>query len=329
MINKFKSIVIGCGIIGSGNYKDYKNSHAYAYKKNKNINLVCGVDTNKKKLRQFSKIFKCNNSTNILNTLKFYKPDVISVCTPDSTHFKIVNKILDSKFKPLIIFLEKPCCNNLREFNYILKKSKKKRVQILVNHSRRFNTNFLKLKTKIKNGKFGKLKSSYSFYYNGWMHNGIHLVDDFIFFFGKDLVVDKVEKANLLDKQKNLTFDAILRFKNSNTKLSFIGVDYNNYQIFDTDLRFENSRVCIDNFGQNIYIQKKNFNKLGENVLTNKKLLFLRPKISNFENAISKIVKYLKKKEKLYLKNYRIDDFKKTMKIMWDAQKKYENKFKK
>ena len=36
-----------------------------------------------------------------------------------------------------------------------------------------------------------------------------------------------------------------------------LSVDEKDYQIFDTDMRFEKFRILIENFGENIYIQKK------------------------------------------------------------------------
>ena len=45
---KYKSMIIGCGKIGSFSDEDYFLSHANAYKKNRNFKLVCGVDIKKK-----------------------------------------------------------------------------------------------------------------------------------------------------------------------------------------------------------------------------------------------------------------------------------------
>ena len=75
--------------------------------------------------------------------------------------------------------------------------------------------------------------------------------------------------------------------------------------------------------------KKKSKNKLNENILSDKKILFKKNKISNMENSIQIIAKYLKTKNKSCLVNYRMSDIKKTMKIIWEVKKKYENKYKK
>ena len=91
-------------------------------------------------------------------------------------------------------------------------------------------------------------------------------------------------------------------------------------------MRFEKFRILIENFGENIYIQKKIKNRLNENILTNKKILFKKAKLSSMKYSIQLIEKYLNTKNKIFLFNLRMNDIKNTMKIMWNVKKKYENK---
>ncbi len=324
--NKFKAIVVGCGKIGFGNKKYLVESHAYNYHESKQISLVCGVDIDKKKLKEFSRIFKCETSNNILYALEKYNPDIISVCTPDKSHFKIVNQILESKYKPSIIFLEKPCFQNIKEFNIITKNLKKLKTEIIVNHSRRFNKNYLKLKNMIQKNYFGKFLNSQSIYYNGWLHNAIHCVDELSFLLNRSFKISKVSKTLFFKDSKNLNYDVVLKTTDNKSKLLFLSVDEKDYQIFDTDMRFEKFRILIENFGENIYIQKKIKNRLNENILTNKKILFKKAKLSSMKYSIQLIEKYLNTKNKIFLFNLRMNDIKNTMKIMWNVKKKYENK---
>lgn len=326
MNHQFKAIVVGCGKIGFGNKRYLIDSHAYYYNRSKKISLVCGVDINKKKLNEFSKIFKCETSNNILYALKKYNPDIISICTPDKSHFKIVNQILGLKYKPSIIFLEKPCFQNIKEFNIIEKKLRKFKTEIIVNHSRRFNKNYLKLKNMIKKNYFGKFINSQSIYYNGWLHNAIHCVDELNFLLNKSFKIYKVSKTLFFKDKKNLNYDVVLKTTDNKSKLLFLSIDEKDYQIFDTDMRFEKFRIFTENFGENIYIQKKIKNKLNENILTNKKILFKKSKLRSMKYSIELIEKYLNTKDKSFLFNYRLIDIKNTMKIMWNVKKKYENK---
>ncbi len=326
MKNKFTAIVVGCGKIGFGNKKYLFDSHAFNYFKSKQISLVCGVDKNKKKLEEFSRIFNCETSNNISYALEKYDPDIISICTPDKSHFKIVNQILVSKYNPSIIFLEKPCFQNFKEFNIIMKKLKKLKTEIIVNHSRRFNKNYLKLKNMIQKNYFGKFLNSQSIYYNGWLHNAIHCVDELNFLLNKSLKISKVSKTLFFKDTKNLNYDVVLKTPDNKSKLLFLSVDEKDYQIFDTDMRFEKFRIFMENFGENIYIQKKIKNRLNENILTDRKILFKKSKLSSMKCSIQLIEKYLNTKNKSLLFNFRMSDIKNTMKIMWNVKKKYENK---
>ena len=107
----------------------------------------------------------------------------------------------------------------------------------------------------ISKNKFGKFLNSHSFYYNGWLHNAIHQVDDILYLFNSSLSIYRVEKSVL--SSNNQTFDVILKSKKKNNISFFIGTKEKNYQIYDTDLRFEKSRILIDNFAQTFYIQNK------------------------------------------------------------------------
>lgn len=326
MKNNFKAMIVGCGNIGSGKSKFKDHSHAYNYKINKDISLVCGVDNNINKLKNFKKIYKCPTEKKLQVALKKFNPNVVSVCTTDKSHFSIVKSIINSKSKPQLIFLEKPSFQNLYEYNYILKKLKKSKIEILVNHTRRFDKNFISLKKKIKKNVFGKLISSHSFYYGGWLHNAIHLVDDLNFLIGTSFSILKVNKS-VLNTNKN-SIDVVLKDKKGPSKFLFTSIDDKYFQIFDTDLRFERKRININNFGNKFYIQSKYKNKLNENVLSEQKSII---NISNnsMKNSISMISKFLKLKKKSVLLNYRLQDIKNTMKTMWEVQKKYENQLKK
>ncbi len=103
--------------------------------------------------------------------------DVVSVCTPDATHFDIIKNIFESDSTPKVIFVEKPVCSNHEELNYLEYFSRQKKTQIIVNHTRRFEEKHQDLKKLITLGTLGRLVRGDIFYYGGWKHNGVHIVD--------------------------------------------------------------------------------------------------------------------------------------------------------
>ena len=109
----------------------------------------------------------------------------------------------------------------------------------------------------IQKNYFGKFLNSQSIYYNGWLHNAIHCVDELSFLLNRSFKISKVSKTLFFKDSKNLNYDVVLKTTDNKSKLLFLSVDEKDYQIFDTDMRFEKFRILIENFGENIYIQKK------------------------------------------------------------------------
>ena len=121
---KYKAFIIGCGKI-AGLYDDFDDnqiySHARAYFENHKIDLVGCYDSNFDRSSQLAEKFETSSyDENYLEAFNIIKPDIVSICTPDVSHFEIVESILMSSYVPKIIFLEKPACDNHAQFKLSL-----------------------------------------------------------------------------------------------------------------------------------------------------------------------------------------------------------------
>ena len=111
--------IIGFGDIGYYLSKDKKRkqtwSHFEAYELIDKIELRAIVEINQKKIdfikKNYPQIFVFQNIEKLINSN--LNIDIISICTPTKTHFKILNKSL--KLKPKIIICEKPICSSVNE----------------------------------------------------------------------------------------------------------------------------------------------------------------------------------------------------------------------
>ena len=104
---KYKSIIVGCGKIAGlcDDNTAYVYSHAKAYSLNANIDLVCCCDLNIDKAKRLAEKYNVDLVNNdYLDVIEQQKPDIISVCTPDDSHFEIVMSILNSSTLPKILF---------------------------------------------------------------------------------------------------------------------------------------------------------------------------------------------------------------------------------
>ncbi len=323
-MNKYKSIIVGCGKIGSLSDEDYFLSHANAYKKNRNFKLVCGVDIKKANRKKFENKFKVSSSKNLINAINDHKPDIISVCTPDKTHYTIVKQILINKNIPRIIFLEKPCFQNMSELKEIKKLANLKNVVMIINHSKRFDPKITLLKNLFLKKKFGKIRSIYSTYYNGWMHNGVHIIDMIVYLFNSKLKIVNFLKPYF---RKKGNIDIHLKDNKNNFDLFVNSVDEKNFQYFKMEFFFEKFFISINNFGKEIFIKKVTKNKIGEKILGKKNYKFKSQKISPINNSLNIILKYFKEKDKSLLKEYDLDAIQKTMVQMWEIKKIHANRY--
>lgn len=329
---KYNAIIIGCGKI-AGKFESLKSkkiySHAQAYKRNSKIHLTAVVDSNFENVKSFAEKYKVKNYyTNLKQALLVSDPHVISVCTPDHTHYSICLEILtivNMKMKLKVIFLEKPCCQNEIELNYLIKLAKRKNIAIIVNHSRRFEEKHLQLKYLISKNKFGKLVHANILYYSGLMHNGIHAIDTFRFLTNDELIPKQLIKKYPSAYKNDFTINAILECKSSKAQVVLQSISEDYYQLFEFDLMFEKARIRIDDFGNIISIYNKFKNQENENVIPSLADINLKSKSNPIDNAIIQIVNLLDDKINKNIES-NIINIKNSMQTIWRIQNEFKSK---
>ena len=109
------------GIVGIGNW-GYKIFSRLKILDNRfEIKFVCDLKIkNLKKIDQ-----KFNRVKNYKNSSKFGEIDAVFICSNPISHFKIANYFLDNNVN---VFVEKPICDNLKQFKYLKRKAKIKKL---------------------------------------------------------------------------------------------------------------------------------------------------------------------------------------------------------
>ena len=315
------AVVIGCGRIAGLMDKTLSlpaQSHAAAYRQNPDIEVVCWVDVVEEKAQTMAEKSGTGSvRTNFTEALQEYQPDVISICTPDDTHFSVVMEILKSAFPPNIIFLEKPACRTSKELHQMIPAARVCDCEILVNHSRRFDTKHQHLKGLIAEGFFGELIRGDVFYYSGWMHNGIHIVDTLNFLFGDEIRLEKMLGKTESPYEKDPTLDAVLKFKNNAADVFLYAFDEEYYQLFEFDFKFDRARQRLEDFGSRIVYEKKEVNHLAENVLVPDRISFPDCAASPLENVVNGMVQFLRGGNDDPISGTRLTDILPTMETLW------------
>lgn len=247
----YKAAVIGCGRIGSEFDEDpkrkYVATHAGAYANNKRTKLVsvCDLDG--------SKLSKCKDRWQVPSVYKDYKSmlenekiDVLSICTPPSTHWQILKESV--KYPLKAIFCEKPISTNLDEAEQMVELCKKNHIILQIDHQRRFDSLHLDLRDIIRKKKFGEVQQV-NFYYTAGINNtGSHMFDLFRFFFGDAESIEAYFSKNMSGKPDDPNLDGFLRFKNG-LLITFQSCDVSKYLIFELNCLLEGARIVLKDSG--------------------------------------------------------------------------------
>lgn len=283
----YNAAIIGCGRIAGLNDDSADISsvrtHAKAYGNNSKTTLICAADVDPERLKKFggkwsiSKLYR-----DYKDMLMVEKPDIVSICTPNNTHYEVLKYIAQNTRNIKAVFCEKPMTMSVEQAEEIVRLYQEKETILAVNHTRQWEPGHVSIRELIKQGKLGRIQKVTCYYYKGIVHNGIHLMDYLLD------VLGKVEKAHILgameEPEGDLTLDAQLIFE-GNIPCILIGFDKQYYDIFEMDFVGTEGRIRIENFGLSFRYWKRELNPLygGDIELIEKPLGFE----SEYRNAMS------------------------------------------
>lgn len=184
---KFKAAVIGLGNIGSLFDEDPRrggvSSHVGAYLASPSLEIVAGADPEASKLERFSK--RCPGARlyrSYIEMLADNYLDIVSICSPTASHFEILSRTVDSAIRA--IFCEKPIASRVEDARQMVSICRKKKVILAINHTRRWDRNYVRVKECIDQGRIGEIKSIVGNYSDKVFMVGTHLIDMLRFYSG-------------------------------------------------------------------------------------------------------------------------------------------------
>jgi len=236
----YSVVLIGLGRIGY----EYDisnptyNTHFSAISNNKNFRIICAIDNDEIKRKNFSKqtgikTYKMDKFLKTKNTF-----DLLVIATPTETHLDVFKKI--KNFKSKIVLCEKPLSDNLQDTKEIINICKNSNFILLTNFFRRYEKSAIEIKRHINlNQKFKVVV----FYSNGIYNNGSHFLDLVDLWFGKPqsfLVLKKIKSYKLNDYD----VDFVLKFKNG--EITFLCWDEKFYSNYFIKIFTEKNRIDYD-----------------------------------------------------------------------------------
>jgi len=140
-------IALKVGLVGSGRVA---NVHIAAYKNIENVNIVAVSDVNVEKAKNFANIYGISKVFSDYRELFEMKElDFVDICTPTSTHAKIVCDAAEFGHN---ILVEKPMARSTSECEKMILRSKKHGVRLCVCHNQLFHPAVMKAKSMVDSG---------------------------------------------------------------------------------------------------------------------------------------------------------------------------------
>lgn len=240
-IKKYRVGIIGCGRMASLFEEDplmkKPCTHAGAYNSIPQTEIVSACDIRNDRLSKFSKKWSVKSLyTNYKEMLKKERLDIVSVCTHAPKHHEITIEAAEAGVSA--IFCEKPMATCLKEADEMIKVCKKNNVILVIDHTRRWDSDYRKVKEIIDSGKIEKIIVVNSYSTAGLLNAGTHLFDLLRFYNGD---VDSVFGHLKLDGTTDPSGIGLLNFKNGS--FGFFDCDFRNYLLFEIDLVGSNGRI--------------------------------------------------------------------------------------
>jgi predicted dehydrogenase len=175
-------LILGCGNIAGGfdsrsANNEYPQSHAGAYRRHGGFELACCVDPDANKREAFAKTWSVHTSVATIEQAASSgdRFDVIVICSPTAQHAADLATVL--RLRPRLVVCEKPVTPTAAETSYWVEAYAAEGVPLLVNYTRRWAPDIVRVAYELSSGARGPLRCVIGIYNKGLMNNGSHLVD--------------------------------------------------------------------------------------------------------------------------------------------------------
>lgn len=183
----YRAGIIGLGFIGAGDPEsgeaiggqkvcNLDGTHSEALSRNKRIQLVAGSSRDDGRCGRFVKRSGCKTYADWQEMLEKEHLDIVSIATYSLVHAEIAVACAEHGVRA--IYCEKPIATRLVDADRMVSACQKASALLVINHNRRFNPNYRRLRDLVVEGKLGDLTSVSIRWGGGRLGNvGTHLID--------------------------------------------------------------------------------------------------------------------------------------------------------
>jgi len=258
-MKKFRAGIIGCGKIASGFADDPKMAgdiftHAEAYSVCQDAELTAICDSDPQQLARCGKRWGIQaRYLDLVEMIGNENLDIVSVCTPDDTHARVIKDILSVPNPVKAILSEKPLATTVEAAEEVVALAKRVGVILAVVYMRRFAENYNALKDFLSTNQLGVIQAVSGWYTKGVKHNGSHWFDSLRHLVGE---VKWVMAWNRTDVHiVDPTLDVVMGLENG-TIASLRACDASYFTIFEMEILGSLGRVRLLDSGYQIEYNK-------------------------------------------------------------------------
>lgn len=330
----YSACIIGTGRIGFTLGFDKKReqpaSHTMACLNNRRIRITCGCDRDDEALQNWKKYVDRHFSQVTFNKDKKVKtfsdkqidemfdkcnPEIAIIAVNEDSHLETALKVISKK--PKLVVLEKPVALNTSEGKKIVKAAEKNEVPVLVNHERRFASDYKLAKEYMT--RIGSVQKINASLFSGMrlydpkaektggyslLHDGTHLVD-IVMYLLEALGDSKLKHPVITGLFKDEKEKKVIRgfTANYSTKqcpdISILMSGRSRYFGFEVDVIGTEGKICIGNGHANFFKREESNLYTGFYSLKEDRAVKVSKKTGYFANMIQNGVNYLDGKEEL------------------------------
>ena len=245
---RLRAAIIGLGQIGNQFDDDPKRTsvwtHAGAYSSVPAVELIAGADPDETRLHRFLDRRQVRAGyRDYQEMLQKEDIDLLSVCSPTELHYTMVLAGVQTGVKA--IFCEKPLASTVEQGMAMVEACRSAGIVLAVNHTRRWESIYLRAKRLIDEGVIGRIESICGHYPGKVFTMGTHLFD-LMRYYGGDVEWVSAVEVGEATPEPNLA--GHLRFRSGAYGAILCGWDRSNH-VFELDIHGSEGRIRISGDG--------------------------------------------------------------------------------
>jgi predicted dehydrogenase len=252
--------VIGAGKVAGGFDEARRGSreagvftHAGAYAKSGKFKIETVFDVDRDRAAGFQRYWGAGKTADAFEDICNSHHDVVSVCTPDASHYAILTQLLETGCCRSI-FVEKPLALEIEQIRSIDELARRRAVPVIVNFQRRFDARLARVRDRLRAGR--SLLTANAYYIKGLEHIGVTMVDTITWLLGYPQSVvayNKVQNAEIGEG----SYEFVLFYADFNATIKTADsrkYPYS-YHIFELDLLTHDERITINDSSRQLEIR--------------------------------------------------------------------------